>query len=415
MSPVPDHVVVVGAGIVGVSTAIWLRRFGARVTVVDHADPGEGTSHGNGGVLAACAMLPVTAPGLIHKAPGMLLDRDAPLFLKWAYLPRLLPWLIKYLSHANAADTRRIAEGLAPIVVDSVDQHLALTEGLSARSFVVPGEYAYAYADRRAFDAEAGSWALREALGFAPQLVEGPAVREYEPMLGSGINCLAVLSDHGHVRDPGGYVKALARDFQAMGGTIRRARVLDLTLTGGRVSQVETSDGPIVCDRVVSASGVWSAPLLVKLGLKVPLESERGYHIVFEDARNGPRVPFMINAGKFVATPMDAGLRCAGIVEFGGLDAGPSRAPFDLLRRQVRRAFPGLTHGKEVEWMGHRPTVPDSLPLIGQVRETGVYTAFGHHHIGLTAGPKTGRLLAGLMTGRPSNTDLTPYQPGRFS
>jgi D-amino-acid dehydrogenase len=415
MATDPHHIVVIGAGIVGVSTAIWLHRFGARVTLLDSSAPGEGTSHGNGGVLAACAMLPVTGPGLIRKAPGMLLDPDAPLFLKWAYLPRLLPWLLKYLGHANAPETRRLAAALSPLVADSVDQHMALTEGLSARAFVMPSDYAYAYESRTIYDAEAASWALRAEHGFTPEILEGAAVKDYDRTLGPGVGCLAVMKDHGHVRDPGGYVKALARDFQAMGGQIRQTAVHDFTLSDGRITSVLTSDGPIACDSAVIASGVWSGPLMRKLGLNIPLESERGYHIVFEDAQNGPSVPFMINAGKFVATPMDAGLRCAGILEFGGLDAAPSRAPFALLRRQVKRAFPGLTHGREVEWMGHRPATSDSLPLIGQIRETGIYTAFGHHHIGLTAGPKTGRLLAGLMTGRPSNTDLTPYQPGRFA
>ncbi len=415
VTPDPDHVVVIGAGIVGVSTAIWLRRFGARVTLVDRLAPGESTSHGNGGVLAACAMLPVTAPGLLRRAPGMLLDSDAPLFLKWAYLPRLLPWLLKYLGHANAPETRRIAQALTPIVADSVDQHMALTDGLSARRHVVPGDYVYAYPDRATFDAEAGAWDLRAEFGFAPRLIEGDAVRDFEPTLGPSITCLAVMQDHGHVRDPGGYVKALARDLVAMGGEIRQTDVRDVTLTEGRITEIVTGDGPLACDRAVIATGVWSGPLMRKLGLNIPLESERGYHIVFEGAENGPRVPFMINAGKFVATPMDAGLRCAGILEFGGLDAAPSRAPFALLRRQVKRAFPGLTHGHEVEWMGHRPATSDSLPLIGQIRDTGIYAAFGHHHIGLTAGPKIGRMLAGLMTGQPSNTDLTPYQPGRFA
>lgn len=413
--PSSEHVVVIGAGIVGVSTAIWLRRYGLAVTLVDRAAPGQGTSFGNGGVLAACAVAPVTGPGLLAKAPGMLLSRDAPLFLRWSHLPRMLPWLLKYLSHANDADTRRIAQGLAPIVSDSVDQHMALTDGLSARRFVVPSDYGYAYADRAGFEADAYSWGLKAEAGFVPQVIEGAAVQEYEPNLGPDLRCLAVLKDHGHVRDPGGYVAALAQDFEALGGQVRRADVRDVTLTDGRVTEVLTSDGPLPCDRVVVASGVWSAPLLQKLGVKVPLESERGYHIVFEDAAGGPHVPLMIDAGKFVATPMSAGLRCAGVLEFGGLTAGPSRAPLAMLRRKVRAAFPHLSHGREVEWMGHRPATPDSLPLIGEVGQSRVFAAFGHHHIGLTAGPKTGRLLAGLMTGRPSNTDMTPYKPGRFA
>lgn len=411
----PQHIVVIGAGIVGVSTAIWLRRFGAEVTLVDRGDPGQGTSFGNGGVLAACAVMPVTGPGLLRAAPGMLLDRDAPLFLRWAYLPKLLPFLLKYLRHANDPDTRRIVAALTPIVADSVDQHMALSEGLAARAFVRPSDYVYAFDNRAKFDAQAYGWSLRRAAGFTPEMIEGAAVQDYEPSLSNRITCLAVLRDHGHILDPGGYVVALAQDFRALGGQITRADVQDITLTDGQITGVLTSEGAISCDRAVLTTGVWSGPLMQKLGLKIPLESERGYHIVFEDAEGAPKVPVMIDAGKFVATPMTAGLRCAGVLEFGGLDAGPSRAPFALLRRHVRAALPHLKHAKEVEWMGHRPATPDSLPLIGEIGQTGVFAGFGHHHIGLTAGPKTGRLLAGLMMGRPSNTDMTPYQPGRFA
>lgn len=408
-------IVVIGAGIVGVSTAIWLRRYGARVVIVDRGAPGQGTSYGNGGVLASCAMVPVTTPGLLAKAPRMLRDPDFPLFLRWSYLPRLLPFLLKYMANANDADTRRIARGLTPIVGDSVEQHMALTEGLRARDFVVPSDYCFAYADRAAFEGDAYVWALRREAGFVPEVIEGPAVHDFEPALGPQTGFVAALRDHGHVRDPGGYVAALAQDFEAMGGEIRQAAVTDIQIEDGQATAVLTDAGPIPCAQVVLATGVWSKPLMAKLGIKVPLETERGYHIVFEGAEGGPKKPFMMTRGKFVATPMAAGLRCAGIVEFGGLEAGPSKAPFALLRRQVADAFPALRHSGEDEWMGHRPAPSDSLPLIGEIRTSGVFTAFGHHHIGLTGGPKTGRLVAGLMTGRVPNADLAPYAPSRFA
>jgi D-amino-acid dehydrogenase len=154
---------------------------------------------------------------------------------------------------------------------------------------------------------------------------------------------------------------------------------------------------------------------MAKLGLKIPLESERGYHVIFEGATGGPTRPTMIASGKFVATPMAQGVRCAGILEFGGLDSGPSKAPLALLRRQAKAAFPHLKASTEIEWLGHRPAPSDSLPLIGQVGTSRVYTAFGHHHIGLTGGPKTGRLIAGMIMDQPTNTDMTPYHPQRFS
>jgi len=415
MAQDPGHIAVIGAGIVGVSAALWLRRGGAEVTLIDRLAPGQGASYGNGGVLAACGIVPVTAPGLALKGPGMLLDRDAPLFLRWGYLPRLAPWLARYLSHATDGETRRIAAALVPLLTDSVEQHRALAAGTPAEAWLRPGDYSFAYRDRRAFEADGYGWAIRREAGFEPEVLEGAAVRERCPALGPRIGCLAVLRDHGHVRDPGGYVAALAQVFAGMGGRIVQAEVKRFDLPGGRLAGVETSAGRIACSRAVLATGAWSGPAMKALGLSVPLETERGYHIVFEGAEGAPDHPVMVAAGKFVATPMAAGLRCAGLLEFGGLAAGPRRAPFALMRRHVRRAFPGLTAVREVEWMGHRPAPSDSLPLIGEVRGTGIHAAFGHHHVGLTGGPKTGRLVADLLLGRAPNIDLSPYAPARFA
>ena len=408
-------VVVIGAGIVGVSAALWLARAGRAVTLVDRLPPGQGTSYGNAGLLARSAIVPVTTPGLTLKAPRYLLDPNFPLFLRWAYLPRLLPWLVRYLSHATDAETRRIAGALLPIIGDAVEQHEALARGTGAARFLALGDYVYAYRDRAAFRADAYSWALRAEAGFVPEIVEGAGVRARDPAYGPGVGCLAVLRDHGYVRDPGGYVAALAAEVERAGGTVRQAGVRDFTFAEGRVAAVETDAGPLPCEAVILATGAWSGPLMRRLGLRIPLESERGYHVVFRGAEGGPTAPTMVAAGKFVATPMAEGLRCAGIVEFGGLEAGPSRAPFALLRREVRRAFPGLTAEGEVEWQGHRPAPSDSIPLIGEVGRTGVYAGFGHHHVGLTGGPKTGRLLAQMLTGQTPNIDMAPYAPGRFA
>ncbi|MFD0915242.1 NAD(P)/FAD-dependent oxidoreductase [Pseudahrensia aquimaris] len=409
------RVIIAGAGIVGVSTGIWLRRMSDMdVTIIDRLAPGEGTSHGNAGVLASCSVAPVTAPGLVRKAPKMVMNPDFPLFMRWGYFPRLVPWLLKYLRNANDTDTRRIAQGLEVIVGDSVDQHKSLVAGTNMEDWVMESDYSFAYADRAAFEADAYTWGLRKAAGFEPVLREGDAVREYEPNLSPSIGLLASMQDHGFIRDPGGYVKALAGEFEALGGTILRAEIKDVELTGEHISAFLTDQGRMECDSAVLATGVWSKPLMKKLGIDVPLETERGYHIVFKDATGGPASPIMVASGKFVATPMAAGLRCAGIVEFGGLDAGPNDAALALLRKFTKAAFPDLEYSEEIEWLGHRPAPSDSLPLIGQVRDTGIYTAFGHHHIGLTGGPKTGRLTAGLVAGKPANTDLSPFNPMRF-
>lgn len=413
---ISHKVVIAGAGIVGVSTGIWLRRYcDAEVMIIDRLPPGEGTSHGNAGVLAACSVAPVTAPGLVRKSPGMLMNPDFPLFMRWSYFPKLLPWLLKYLSHANDSDTRRIAKGLTEIVGDSVEQHVALVRDTEAANWVTHSEYSFAYKDRAAFEADAYTWSLRKDAGFTPIIREGDKLREIEPGLSPDFGLLASMQDHGFIRDPGGYVKALAAVFTSLGGKIVQADIKDVEVTNDRASAVVTSKGRFDCDRIVLATGVWSKPLMQKLGITVPLESERGYHIIFKDATGGPTHPIMVTTGKFVATPMAAGLRCAGVVEFGGLEAGPSSSALNLLRRQTRAAFPGLSHGEEIEWVGHRPAPSDSLPLIGEIRQTGVFAAFGHHHIGLTGGPKTGRLIAGLLANKPSNANLDAFDPMRFN
>ncbi len=409
-------IAIIGAGIVGVSTAIWLQRDGHKVILIDKAGPGEGTSHGNGGVLASCSIVPVTVPGLLRKAPKMLLSPSQPLFLKWGYLPKLIPWMTRYLSHANASDVERIASALTPIVGDSLNDHKALAEGTGAEKWIVPSDYLFLYKDRAHFEDDAFGWDIRRRNGFTWDELEGHAFHAYDPVYSEDIGFAAKLSDHGHITDPGRYVKDLAAYVEAHGGTILRAAVDDVVQENGRVTGIRAAGETITCDTAIVTAGVWSGPLAKRLGISVPLETERGYHLELVEPSAMPRSPVMVVSGKFVATPMDGRIRLAGIVEFGGLDAPPSRAPFELMRKNARMAFPGLTWKEEVEWMGHRPAPTDSIPIIGEAPGiSGAYMGFGHHHIGLTGGPKTGRLLAQVISGRTPNTDMSVYAPSRFA
>lgn len=407
--------IVIGAGIVGAATAIWLRRAGHEVTLIDKGEPGMGASYGNGCILASCAIVPVTTPGLLPKGPKYLMDPNFPLFMRWSYAPKLVPWLVKYLSHANDGDTRRIAKGLTHVIGDSVEQHQALTHGTPAAKWVQESDYCFAYENRAAFDADKYVWDLRREAGFVPELIEGAEVQEREPILAPEMKLLAVMKNHGFILNPGKYVQDLVKLLQEMGGRFVQAEVKDFDLSGGRISAVDTDKGRFECREAVLATGVWSKPLMQKLGLNVPLEAERGYHIVFKGPSQTPNNPMMLASGKFVATAMDQGLRCAGVVEFGGLSEEKSKAPLALLRRKVKQCFPQMVAESEEEWLGYRPAPSDSLPLIGEVGSTGVYAAFGHHHVGLTGGAKTGRMVADMIAGQPSNIDLRPYEPDRFA
>jgi D-amino-acid dehydrogenase len=406
-------VAIVGAGIVGVSTAIWLQRAGVNVILIDRAGPGEGTSYGNAGILASSSIVPVTVPGLLRKAPGMLLSRDQPLFLKWGYLPRLMPWLIKYLRNANAADATRIAGALYGVLGDSLADHQALADGTRADRYIHATDYMYGYGSRAGYEADKFTWDLRRKYGFEwGEIDDFPSFDPaFSPKIGFAINML----NHGMIRSPGDYVKALAAHAEAQGAKMIKADVTDVVREGARVTGVRASGETIYCDAMVLATGVWSKALSAKLGMSVPLEAERGYHVEIWEPNITPKHPIMIASGKFVVTPMEGRLRMAGVVEFGGLDAPPSEAPFQLLKRQAMAAMPGLEWKNEERWMGHRPAPTDSIPLIGAVPGVeGAFMGFGHQHVGLTGGPKTGRMLAQLITGQKTNMDMTPYDPARF-
>lgn len=409
------QVLVAGAGIVGISCAIWLQRAGHQVTVVDRTGPASGTSHGNAGVLAAGAVVPVTTPGLMGKAPAMLMDRDAPLYLRWSYLTRLLPFLRTYMSYATDAHVDRYGAAMSALLHDTVEQHQALAAGTDAAKFITTEDYCFGYAKRADYEADSYGWGKRDAQGVRYEVVSGQDYAAYDPIFDDAFETVVRCKNHGRISDPGAYVRALADHFVAEGGRLHITDITDIEMAEGTIAALITADGRLSGDRIVFALGPWSREIAHKLGVKVPFESERGYHIELTNPSAMPRAPMMVASGKFVLTPMQGRLRAAGVIEFGGLEAPASRAPLDMLRRQVKRLLPDVTYDEVVEWMGHRPAPADSLPLIGANDAAGrSYSAFGHQHVGLTGGPKTGRVIAELISDRAPNMDLRAFDPSKY-
>ncbi len=409
-----QNIIVIGAGIVGVSTALWLQRDGHKVTLIDKIGPAAGASQGNAGVLAAGSLVPVTAPGLLKKAPKMLFNPNQPLFLRWSYLPRLIPFLWKYLKHANAKSVDRISKGLSQLLHDAPDQHLSLAEGTAAKRYIDTTDYLFGYTDEDAFKADKFGWDIRTRRGVEFVPLNAQAMAEYDPLLkgrfGYGVQC----KNHGRITDPGAYVTALADHFASEGGKILSKEIIDFEVKNHQCSHVMTTDGPITADKYILATGAWSSIWQKTLGIKVPMESERGYHIEFVNPSITLRSPLMVAGGKFVVHSMDGRMRCAGVVEFGGIETPASDAPIKLLKKQMADLFPDLTYDRIDEWMGHRPATADSLPVIGvSPKANNVFLGYGHQHIGMSAGPKTGRWLAKLVTGTPINTDLSAYAADR--
>ena len=281
MSKDPVHVAVVGAGIVGVSTAVWLQRAGLDVTLIDREGPASGTSHGNAGILAASAVIPVTEPGILKKGARMLFNPNEPLFLRWSYLPRLLPFLVPYLRNANHKDLNRIASGLAVMMHDTADQHVALAKGTPAEKYLETGDYLFAYKSRKEFEKDRLNWDLRSRFDIRFEELDASALADYQPAIGGkfelGVRCL----NHGQITDPGEYTKALAGHFEENGGKLLIAEAQDIRIENGRAIGVETKTGFVEADDVVLTMGAWSGKLAKKLGAKIPLEAERGYHLEF--------------------------------------------------------------------------------------------------------------------------------------
>ena len=414
MSMKKQKIAVVGAGIVGVSTAEWLRRDGHDVTLIDRKAPGEETSHGNAGILACCAVVPVMVPGMLKKAPGMLLNPEKPLFLRWSYLPKLLPWLIPYLARGRKDKVQAIAAGLAPLLTDAVEQHQSLVKGTPAEKWLIPGDYIYLYRTKAAFEADGFGWNLRAQYGITGEEMSPADLKENDPALSDAYRFGYRLGHHGHVANPGQYVKDLAAWFEGQGGTFLQAEVMDIAPREGGVT-IQCTNANVEAERVVIASGIWSAKLAEKLGHKPMMEAERGYHVAFEGPSHTPPSPYMVADGKFVATPMAGEVRAAGVVEYGGIDAPASAKPIALLEKGIRGLYPDFAYQARRDWMGRRPATVDSLPLLGpSSQHPSVYFACGHQHVGLTAGPKSGRLIADMIAGRRANIDLDLYRVNRF-
>ncbi len=409
------NVVVVGAGIVGMAIAVQLRRDGHRVTVIDRLAPGEGCSSGNAGILAASSCVPLSMPGTLMRVPGWLLDPLGPLAIRWRYLPRLAPWLLRFVREGARARAERASVALRALLATTLQAHQALMRAAGAPDLVRPSGLLCVYETGAGFARDAAAWRLRRARGVRMEELQGGAVAEHEPALAPHCRRAVWLPDDGQVTDPLGVVRALAEHFRRAGGTIlrREARGFDFGPEGP--TGLATDQGPIPADVLVIAAGAWSGGLAARLGSPVPLESERGYHVMIGEPGVAPRAPVAAGERMFAVTPMAAGLRLAGTAEFGGLALGPNYARARALLRHGHRLFPGLQAEAVSEWMGHRPALPDSLPVIGRApRHRNAYFAFGHGHIGLTAAPITGQAIADLVAGRPPPLDLAPFAADRF-
>jgi len=409
------HVTIIGAGVIGISCAINLLREGHAVTVVDRSQPGEGCSKGNAGLFSSDFYVPLSIPGMLSQVPRWLLDPLGPLSIRWSHLPEFLPWLIRFIRAGSPARVEKICNALEPLLASSLEEHQALAKGTESEDLIRAQGCMYVYENERNLARDAASWDLRESRGTKYERLNAAQIREREPALAPIYEIGYFLSDLGHTVEPMLLVKGLAQHFQQSGGVILQREVKDILAGPDGPNCLITDQGVLDVNVLVIAAGAFSNKLTTKLGSPVPLQGERGYHATIANSGVSLSVPVIVSDHKFIATPMSTGIRIAGTAEFGGLNAKPNYARSRVLVEHAKKMFPGINTTNVSEWSGLRPTLPDSLPVIGPSPHLqNLFFAFGHQHIGLTGGPKTGRLIADLIAGRTPNIDLTPFRADRF-
>lgn len=406
---------ILGAGIIGICCALELQRRGFRVTLIDRLAPARETSYGNAGVLATGSITPEAAPDLWRHLPGHLLNRGADVHLHYRQLPRMLPYLGRFLLNTRGTRFRRHATALDTLLNRAVDGHLKLIDQCAARDLLVRRGWLKLYRSERALAASADHERLLTEHGVEFTRLGPSDLLDLEPHLRPVFAGARWITGAASIVDPGELGRRYAEAFAAAGGALETRHVNSLRrdTKGWRIG---CEDAELHAERVVVALGAWSRALLAALGYRMPLIAERGYHQHFLPHQGaGLNRPIHDLEGGYVLAPMAMGHRLTTGVEWAALDAPPTPIQLRRVIPRVREAFPlGIETGDT--WLGNRPQTPDSLPAIGPVPgHDDLWLATGHGHLGLSLGAVTGDLLARQITGEPGDIDMTPYSPARFA
>ncbi|HSI40157.1 MAG TPA: FAD-dependent oxidoreductase [Xanthobacteraceae bacterium] len=410
-----DEVVVVGAGIVGLAAAFHVQSEGRRVRLVERGGVAEGASYGNAGAFAFSDVLPLASPGMLRKAPKWLLDPLGPLSIPPAYLPHIAPWLVRFWRAslpdrysrsltAQCALMRLAATAMAAMVRDA---------GLKAR--VRHDGNLQLYESKAEFAAAAPGWQAREREGIAFEHVSGARLAELQPGLSPRFIAGSFTPHWQTVDDPHLFARALYERVMARGGAHTTGEVVAIEPLTEGVRLRLADGGEVLADTAVLAAGAWSRALAKSLGDAVPLETERGYNTTLPPGAFDLKRQLTFGGHGFVVTPLATGIRVGGAVELGGLRAPPNFRRAEAMLEKAARFLPGLNTAGGRQWMGFRPSLPDSLPVIGRAKASPrILYAFGHGHLGLTQSAATGRIVADLVAGRTAPIPLDPFRPDRF-
>lgn len=407
---------VIGAGIVGATVALALVRRGHSVVLFDRSGGADAAAVGNAGAFAFADVIPLATPGIMRKAPRWLLNPDGPLAIPPAYLPAIVPWLVRFWRsswrdrYAAAVAAQSALMGLSQAALD----RLVAAEGLEP--LLRREGQLQVYEGEAAFRASLPGWEERRAAGVRFELLQNPAaIAAIQPGLAPRFTHAGFTPDWSNATDPAVWRDTLVARATAGGARTIHAGVRDIRATEAGIAVV-TGDETAVFDRVVIAAGAWSGPLARAVGLRLPLETERGYNTTLPAGAFDLRTHVTFADHGFVVSKIGEGVRVGGAVELGGLKRAPRMSRAETLLRKAAAFLPGLRTEGGVQWMGFRPSMPDSLPVIGAATAVpGVVLAFGHGHLGLTQSAGTAEVVADLVEGRAPAIDIAPFRPTRFA
>ena len=409
-----NSVGIIGAGIQGVCIGLQLIKKGIPVTIFDKEDPGSMSSYGNAGHFSPYAVVQLNRPDVIYDIPKMLLSSYGPLALKWNYIPKMIPWILKYLKSSTKKSMMHTTKFMHQILDLSLDAYDEILSEIDTTNLVERKGIIYIWTNKN-LKSRKMEIKIRNDLGIKQRLLSREEVLELEPSLNPVFDAGVIYDYAYHARDPKGITKKLFELYLKLGGKFKKEEVTNVEQTRFNQTQVKTNSGNFNFEKIVLACGAFSKKLTDQLGEKIPLDTERGYHIHYKKMDHLLKRPVIFLDRGFGMTPMNQGLRAVGTVELGGFDNPISKKRIDYIDKCAKELLPQLGEFQD-EWLGFRPTLPDFLPVIGpSLKNKNIIYAFGHHHLGWTLGAITGKIVSGIVNEEKTNLDLTPYSSARFN
>ena len=405
---------IVGGGIQGISNALFLQKKGFSVTIFDKDEPGSpAASYGNAGHFSPYASVPINRPDVLTDIPAMLFNSSGPLALKWNYVPKMIPWFLRFIRNCSTKRMMHTAKNMHQILDLALPAYDELFDEIELGGLVEKKGILYIWNDQNLKSREL-EINVRNELGVDQQEVTPKEIHDLEPNI-KPIYHGGVYYQHGrHARNPKKILLKLFELFLKKGGKFLKTNVQDINFDEEK-PVIKTETERYIFDKIVVACGAFSKRLTDNLDEKIPLDTERGYHVHFKDCDHLLSRPVIFQNRGFGITPMEQGLRVVGTVEFGGLKNKLSKSRIKNLINNAKYMLGSLPEHED-EWLGFRPSMPDFLPIIGPSKNhKNIFYCFGHHHLGWTLGPISGKIISGMIAEENTNLDLKPYSSLRFS